>query len=484
MYVIAVKGDRVLTEHGGLQFRRDLSGIMRTHPGGLVAVHNPGKLLWELDRELSWDPRWQFRVACVPRNKWSAASARNIQLMKTQVSYFGFRRASGRTRGQWYYPLSPIDFCSMRADVILKDRSLEGLLAWALDVRDWCDENGLTPRPTSAGIASQLLRDKRFWPGRRQGRKVPARHNAKARECLPGNYYHLEIPPAMVVTRADYWDQESAHHTIAEEIDLPDGEHFYAIGHWRDRRDRPYCDISKVKGHGILFVRVDSLGARGPAPDYMKNPGSKLALITTNEVELIRRLGGKIEYVIAGWLSRHPDPGIKRYAKWAKDQRAAAGPDRALWLKPTLLSLYGLLATGKRPHRIGMKHTQGNTVAQYPVGGKELLTVSEIRLPAREPNFAHVTQRVMIETETRKRSILFARANAERLVSIYADGVILRPERPGQMDLLEPATGGPGWRLSGHLSRLRFYAPHSFSAVECCKLPGVTRRRKEIVANQ
>ena len=490
--VIAVQANRVITEFGEAR-RRDLPTILRaTHGPALVACTNAGKLLWELDQELDWDPRWQFRVSMVPRQKWSAARAANIALSKTQVSYFGFRRLSGHKRGSWFYPISPLDFCAMRPDAILTDTSIESLYAWAVDVRDWCLENDLTPRPTAAGLSAQLLRDKRFWPGRRGTRKVPARHNERARQALPGNFYHLEIPSSTIVTRADYWDQESAHHTIAETIDLPNGENFYAIGHWREAQaktpghfvDRRYCDIDQIKGHGLLLVRLHAMGAPGPAPDYLRDPGSKLAYITTNEVDLIEELGGRIEYVIAGWLSRHADAGIKRYATWAKEQRAKASPERARWLKPTLLSLYGLLATGKRPQRIGMKHTSGNVKAHYPVGGKELLEVSEIRLPAREPHFAHVTQRVMIEAETRKRSIIFARANANRLVSIYADGVILRPEPAGQMELAKPGPGGPGWRMSGHLSALRFYAPHSFSALECSKLPGVSKGRRELVANQ
>lgn len=491
MIVIAVQGDRVKTEMG-VSPRKMLSSILQANPGpGLVACRDAGMLLLELDRELEWNPRWQFRTALIPRRMYSGALERDIHLTKTQVSYFGFRRMNGRGKGAWFYPLSPQDFCSMRADKLLPDTSLETLFAWAVDVRDWCDENGLQPRPTSAGLAAQLLRDKRFWPNRRGRRKVPYQHNERARLALPGNYYHLEIPKSMVVTRADYWDQESAHHTIAQEIDLPDGEHFYAVGHWRERQakpghfvDRRYCDIEQIKGHGLLLVRLHAMGTPGPAPDYLKDPGSKITYITTNEIPLIEALGGRIEYVIAGWLSRHADEGMKRYAAWAKAERAKANPERARWLKPTLLSLYGLLATGRRPHRIGMKHTSGNVKAHFPVGGRDLLEVSEIRLPAREPNFAHVTQRVMIETETRSRSILFARANAKRLVSIYADGVILRPEPRGQKDLLTPEVGGPGWRLSGQLSRLRFYAPHSYSALEGCKLPGVSKGRRELAAKK
>jgi hypothetical protein len=109
----------------------------------------------------------------------------------------------------------------------------ETLLAFALDVREWAHTQDLQLRNSLSGYASQLQRDKRFYPDSRC--KVPTATNERARNYLPGNLVKLYVDPN---TRYAYnvtsIDQRSAHHQIVQDISLPNANTLHARGYFHN----------------------------------------------------------------------------------------------------------------------------------------------------------------------------------------------------------------------------------------------------------
>lgn len=397
---------------------------------------------------------------------------RTIRILDATASLIGFP-------GNFHHALDPAVFVRMGIDDIQPDdrpRHVK-LLQWAQGVRAFCIENFLRITPGAGGIAAQLLRDPRFYPQAR--RKVPRFVNAKARAELVGNFYKLYIPDGSFRPRVWYLDMSSAHHRIASETPLPDGNHLHAFGRyttlegaWAEVGTPRYETVLRMYGMLHVHIKVPYLYTnRFPLP-CMEKSGDYHGWIFTNEITDIVALGGRIVSIQAAVASRTRDSGIKRYADFALD--TLADPARAgdrVWLKPMLHAAYGVLASRARPIETGWRIAHGGKPEVWPMG-EALIPVNASRSTTTfEPPTTNVLQRAMIEAEQRKRALQLARTlhgHGIPIYSIYADSVFADGSRA--LPLLPP-----GWRVQSHVQGMRFHTATTFESPQISRAPGVPR---------
>ena len=485
--ILAVTTRRVLLESGELLDRAELAELLREHPSAFIAVSNPQRLVAELDEELADDPLWQFRLSPVIRNRLARDGETVERREEVIVNFFGFRRSNGKRRNRYFYPLSPAVFCRKNVRELLPDEPnyLRALVRWGQDVRAFCLDNDLRPSPTSGGVAAQLLRDPRFYPEPR--RKVPTPTNERARPHLPGNCYELRADPERVYAAARYIDQQDAHHFAAATVDLPHSDDLRARGRFRNPESRPWIKPSSpawssvVSQYGLFFGRFEiprTLANRRYIPAELSRPGDRDLWVYSNELAEWIELGARPLWISAAWTSSKVDAGLRSYAetarRWIHDP---ANAERKPWLKPTLLSTYGILAAKPRKMISAYRRSDGGDEECWRVGPREIdVKVRRSKRTIQSP-IASVIQRGMIEAETRRISLALARDLEENhgreVLAVYADAVIVRDNRrsdPGTFPLLpEP------WRLKERLTHLQFLSPQAFTSLEIRRLPGVSR---------
>lgn len=493
--IIAIHGDEIYVERTqGHHLLERLPAIIVEEPSSIIVVHGAGDMLAKLHARFADNPQWQYKVTPVEREVWNPENRGPKCTLKTVVvNFLGFTSSSKRAgKSKYHYPLDPMVFVNKTAPEIRGrndvGEALEGTLLalfhWAQDVRDFVLANELRLSPTSGGLASQLLRDSRFYPQDR--RKVPKATNARAREVLPGNFYKLNADTERYY-RAVYLDQENAHHSCARDLEFPHADRLFAKGHfdrdgcdgcdglWSRAGTRHFAKIIQQPGLFRLRLRVP-IPIRGrTVPPYMEKPGAHDVWVYSNELEMIRRLGGRIEGIIAAWTSTTVDKGLNRYAQWAVDQLEGQPRETREWLKPTLLSTYGILAAKPRHREFGYLRSKGGVATELPVGAEMLPVKMHKTSRQLEANFANVIHRGMIEAETRRRSIELANdlhAGGLEIIAVYADSVFAR--RNGPLPLL-PA----GWSVKHDLDGLRFLNPVSFTSRQLTKLPGVPKELQD-----
>jgi hypothetical protein len=433
----------------------------------------------ECDDAFGYRDDWQFRVTPVVYDVYNPNQVRSRQVVKESVvAFFGFSDTSKRGNSRYFYPLDPLSFVRKTVFEIHQNSGtgaseLTELLAFGVRVRSFLVENGLQIRPTSGGIGGQLLRDRRFYPNAR--RKVPRATNDKARDRLPGNFYRLYGAEVGRVYRATYLDQVNAHHTSASKLRLPCANNLMARGRFATLEDEAWRKHGttgykvEIERAGLFYARIWSQGGDGRKPvlPFMEKRGSELRWFYSNELEELQAYG-RIEYLVAAWTSDQADTGINRYARWAVQQLAQTDEPNRGWVKPTLLSTYGILAAKAKHTEFGYKRAKGGEEKLYPIGTKRLAVLAKRSEKALESPVANVIHRGMIEAETRLESIRLAReleASGVEILAIYADSVFVRS---GELPLLPP-----NWKIQSHLTGLRFLSATMFTSKELTKLPGV-----------
>lgn len=481
--IIAVAGTSVLIERTGeTTTTNDLPDLLRIEPSSILVAHNVALTVWELDKAYDGDPRWQFRMFPVEREVYHPDGRRHRTIVKNVVvSFCGFMgMKEPRIASHYHYPLDPLVFVNKTARQIRADTDeslLVALYEWARDVRGFLLDNDLAVRPTSGGLAGQLLRDKRWFP--RDRRKVPRATNRRARDYLPGNHYELFSPEDRYIKHAYYLDQENAHHSCAEALSFPHPDTLYAKGRF-DGRDRPWLRPSSprfkqvLREHGLfrLRIHVPHLPDGSFPPPCMSRQGEHTVFVWSNELDDIRALGGRIEYIIAAWTSPDRCTGLTQFATWAINTLKESAPSRKEWLKPALLSTYGVLAAKPRYMEFAYKQATGAELATYPIACEEIEVMTKRAARKHEPGTANVIHRGMVEAETRARSLRLARQLAAcgiEVLSVYADSVFARADGPELPLLPHP------WKLKSMLNGLRFVNEVSFTSREMNKLPGIPR---------
>lgn len=485
---------------------------LQEEPPSLVACQFSGKLLQRCHRVWGTHRRWQFKVAPIEEPVLGRDGKKNTSI-RTVVGFFGF---AGKVKGiahranQYYYPLDPLQFgrtsltdlaltqpdCET-GEVAGREQELATLYRWANEIRNFCLEFGLKPSTTRGGVAKQLLRDPRFYPAAR--RKVPRRTNDRGRDQLPGNHYELLASRERLYS-AIYLDQVSSHHTIASSIPLPNSNSLNARGHFHSLMDAPWALPGSrrwetvTREHGLLYVklRVNSGGPLDLLPPWAYRPsrspdvltklspakarahknGEKLCYLWTNELRLLTRFRAEIVYIIAAWTTGEVDTGIQRFSSWSLEYLKTQPPHIRAWLKPTLLTAYGMLATRPRKPLAGWWQSDKGSKAFLPIGDGLLPVMIQEGKKEVEPTTNHVIQRGMIEAETRARSLELAldlQADGYKILCIYADAVLVEPDHRA-LPLL-PAE----WQPKAGLTFLRFMDETHFRSEEMVRLPGVHR---------
>lgn len=507
--IIAIDGDDVLLEDGTVLEFRELPLIIRTQPSSILIAHHFGRIIRYLDKEFEGNELWQFRASPVERSAWAPNRKRQVTLRDCIIGYLGFK-GENKKRGHYHYPLSPHTFClksvnELRRGIPGEKATLTKLMEWGKEVRKFLQDNELNLSPTSGGIAAQLLKDKRFYPNPR--RKVPRHTNALAREHLPGNFYKLyaakeskdifERRPSRRATEingrfhaptlsnngpsysATYLDQTSAHHVAASKLKFPCANTLERFGRYATLKDRSFAKAGTpkfdkiIKYHGLFYLAIEAprfFDNDFPLPECESSkPGYKRGFFYSNEIDYLKELGVRIRHIIAAWISPDSDPGLNRYAEWAIDETKDAHPNSKPWLKPTLLSTYGVLASKPKLLEFGYKRAVNGEPKKYPCGSGFIDVQAKASTKLREPLMANVIHRGMIEAETRLRSLRFARELAQQghtILAIYADSIFVADGTP------LPLLPFP-WRIQEHLTGLKFESATHFTSNQLSKTPGV-----------
>lgn len=481
--IIVVGRDELIYEDGTIAPLRDLDTNLPAMPSTLFVTIGSGDFLAHLDEifSKSHPTKWQWRVSDQRKHLRKPGDGELLATRVTCVThYFGFKG------GQYHKVIDPVVMYGKSLDDVWQDSGPFDvrLLRWGIQIRNFCDENGLEVRPTIGAIAAQFLTDKRFYP--RARRKVPHQINARAREHLPGNHYALgPVPSPSEYFSAWYLDQHRAHHYHARTTPLPNADHLYAYGHFVNLGKIAF-DITAVPenftGLYCLKLQFPTL-AENPVLSGMSHwlrSRDEHHFVFSNELPLLLDMGYKVTGVIAAWGSFQRDEGIARYATWCGQQLDSYG-DKP-WLKPILLATYGTLATrptrGEAVFRMAKRGQQVNLIT----GRGELTGLLVQRSAKLDPRVANVIHRGMIEAATRAESIGLARWLAHegyRPLSIYADAVIIENDDKPLPDFLpEP------WRLKSELTHLQFVTKQAFISGEMTKLPGVSAELRRYARGQ
>jgi hypothetical protein len=405
----------------------------------VIQLHEPSKQFQAYGRE----------IETVQRNRKTGTYPRNISRGFT-FTFVGWRDGKRKQYATKIYPLDPFSFVPQPRN---KTRgNANDVAEFGKDLRSFLQANRLPMRPTTAGIASMLLRDARFWTGYR--RKVPSTTNEIARPVLIGQFYRNAYKGRKALPEVWQLDQRRSHHVCAAEIDLPDGDDLFAHGLFRNADD-VWVDGAHPRAQHFLNNHFGLFRARVKIPNnpnglfpHFDSPGSRVVYFTSNEWPTLAAAGIELEYLVASWTARRRDEGMKRYARWAIEQLDAASPERSQWLKPLLLAPYGLLGTTPRPLRAAFLQGNGKERNIYLGFGHSQVFKTTSSKHDIEPAFVNVIWRGMIERETRRRTIVQAqrleRAGAD-LIRLDADAIYFRPN-PSVLDQFD----ADRWKLVVH----------------------------------
>lgn len=412
----------------------DLPGYTRAAPPTIFVTVDPSLLLATLDDAFCEHSNWHYTL-----NRISSEFG-ELGISRVKLRTFGFR-GEGERKQRLHQCWNPNAISPTPLHRLLEgDITHDTLMAWAQDVRAWAQEQDLELRNAFAGYASQLLRDKRFYPEPR--RRVPRRTNERARELLPGNLITLHVPPGPTGYNVTAIDQRQAHHRIVQQIEVPDANTLFARGYFAHPEDAPEYWAPRgtelyertMLQPGLLFVGMHSRPSlknefRLPVQEHQ---GYRRVYLWANTVPFIESTGSRIDGIYAAWTSTLTDSGLRRYGSFAQSQIETALPARKRWLKPLLHSTYGLLAARPRPIEVGHRKARGGKSSHFLLGAREF-PVLATQLREWQPSIANVIQRGVIEAETQVRSLHMAQelTNAGcRVLHIHTDGLHVQGELP------------------------------------------------------
>lgn len=372
------------------------------------------------------------------------------------------------------------------------------LASWGADVASWCAERGYRPRASRGGISAQMLRDARWFPERR--RKVPRMVNEAVRPHLPGNHYVLAEGAAGVHPQATEVDLRGAHHQAARAVQFTDPDDLYIRGPflretpgprdgWRPG-DEGYDEL--LSWHGLLRMEVEVPAGAQEHPDLPPPGCSGEAYVWSVDVPDLAAEGVKVTRIIGGALSSTSSDALNRYGAWSRDELEAATPARRRWLKPLLLSFYGLLAQTPQPFGGFTWHPTAKGTRRGVVLGAEMVDAFVHEAPQRaEAGYVNVADRGLIEAWTRGTIRRAARVMQERhrdalvdeheesveLLAIRADSLIVTGDPADARSWAETMLAAMPeleWRDTP-LTNLHLHSATHFEANETAKLPGVPR---------
>jgi hypothetical protein len=413
---------QAITEHGEIIKRLDQK--LLTHPRPYVVVTNASTWLAEyLVNKFGRLEGFQLKV--------TETRGEGQTEIIAKLSRFGIsnKEASGKRKVGLHTVWSVSDFPTSLFPQGKCDPYT--LLSTAVDIRNYCKESGIPLPSKPKGIAGDFLKDARFWPDGRG--RVPTFINDNLRGFLPGNHMELRGKTRMV---QNVWsiDMRNAYHRVAQYLRVPDHTHIYARGFTRTWKTAPIWFASnsveyarEIARPGFVIVEATSRPTRNSEwrPKAINYSGKKRIGLWTNEIEFVESMGVDIHGIIASWTSHTPDMGLSRYAQFAESEANRVSPDRKKWLKPTLHSLYGMLAANKRRFRIG--HLRGNSKRQrFFIGWNKSIDLCTFSTGAISHPVTNVAMLGILQAEIRCEMFRLANwleSNGHPVSHIHADGL-------------------------------------------------------------
>jgi|SRR5215472_9544665 len=481
--VVAIAHNQALHESGELLPLAEFIERLHDYSSLVLVKRNIADFMVELNERFRSNPTWNMRTSARELDVYVPDGNPNhgVTTVSTVINYFGWYVKLPSKQRRIHLAIDPVTFCEKSIDEIWNSKQsiIEKLLSWGITLRNWCRENNLILRPTKGAISAQFLTDSRFYSDSR--RKVPSCINQRSRDNLPGNHYQLFVPDDPTIEyQAIYLDQERAHHYHAERTKFPNANSLHAFGSFLDLGDiffpTPWPEFSGLYCLRIGIPEVSPIRTYSPiAHEWTEESVDRF--VWSNEIQLLRDLGYRIDGVIAAWGSTELDISLPKYAQWAQMEldRYFSPP----WLKPILLATYGVLAAKPRTREVIVTRTDAKNAQPIATrtGRNELhglLIGATSKDKKIEPRIANVIHRGLIEAATRAESLGLAHYLSHkgvRVLSIYADGVII--EDDGNTSL--PFIPKP-WGIQDYLHHLRFINKTSFVSGEVCKLPSVIDR--------
>jgi hypothetical protein len=378
------------------------------------------------------------------------------------------RRGGGRSTARLFHCMDLTEIAGV------KDVQLGEAMELAESILSLCEARGVRFSANRGGLASRLLKASPYWEKDR--RAAPRFVNDHAREHLPGNYYGLGAVTNRTYKGAIYVDQVSSHHNVALTTPVPHPHYIRARGNYREADRAWIVDASKIRRfmeshYGLVAAKVDIAHIPNHLkhlyPPFMHTPGRRVEYLYTNELDYFDGHRANLDFLTAAWTAPIADPAVPEFASWALGQRNA-GPGR----KPLLLAAYGSLAQrSDRPLTMYLPWRGYGMRTMLPGAGFLNERTKEVRTDRPQARIVNVLARGIIEAETRKRSLAYARELHDQgvpVLSVYVDGLILDTDRlPFLPD---------GWEVEAHLTNLTFQHPNSWTSDEQSKQPGIPGR--------
>jgi hypothetical protein len=433
-------------------------------------------------------PGWRMRIANRRRNA-STYDGRTRIVGRFFVDYFCIDERVKHKR----IPRRRFDV--MNLDLLYEKPSddPDEQMAMTLAILDMCENRGVAIRGTKGAIGSAMLKKSPKWEKGRHS--APRFINKKSREFLPGNFYSVSFKirktrdSVFSIPHCYYIDQTSSHHTIAASCPIPHPHYIRARGHYKAAlRNQPkrWTDLDTDLGrkltsehHGLLLCKA-TISQLPPTtihlyPQWARKRGTQFVWIWTPEFRLFAKDHRiQIESIYCAYTGHVLDPVLPEYAKWAISH-IAANKETAKYRKGALLSAYGMLAFNGDKRSI-YRYWGGESSrpqVEIPIAG--MVGESVIKVPNDvELSTVNVIARGLIESETRTRSIEYARelhGQGFHVPQIYADGLLV------ETDALPFIP--ENWRVSHSLTNVHIPRPNAIVSDQMVKLPGVAGNEQD-----
>lgn len=430
-------------------------------------------------------PGWICKVQMVNRTVFRGVRRRSTGYLLPH--YFGFRDPNRHRKARYWRCIELTEL--MAGAPSLTASEVHDLTCQLLEM---LAERGVTTwTPSKGGLARRLLKSSEHWTPERV--PAPQHINEMARPLMPGNFYSMSVDRMTHFKEAIYLDQISAHHNIAATVPIPDPNGIRARGHHRDLHNGIVRQWAAPGSKQYEYLRNEHVGLFAGLvsipgsshdvshlrPPWARESGTRLVYWYSNEWSELDALGCTVSYVCAAWTAATTDKVVKEYADFALrtlETRTSAKPI----IKQTLLAAYGVLATRSDKPTFtawgGVERGRLGVLTELPQAGT--MVERKLKPSPRQPTVVNVIARGIIEAETRRRSLEYARelhAQGHRIISVYVDGIIVE------------GTTVPipreGWQVETHLTHLMMLHPNQYEARERVRLPGLSmaddRRRRD-----
>jgi hypothetical protein len=432
-------------------------------------------------------PGWRMRITNRRRYAY-VKNERKVVTGRFFVDYFSVDKKVTRNKRE---PRKRIEVVNLDLITEHPPEDLDEQLEMTLAILEMCEHRGVSFRGTRGGLGNAMLKKSPHW---QKGRgPAPRFINDTSRQYLPGNFYSLsnkirEGRKTDGMKHCYYIDQSSAHHNIARQVPIPHPEHLHARGKWKTLEGR-WCDRNSPIGQqitngeqvGLVLARM-TIATIGPTMSHLYPPwankrGTRDVWLWTPELRLLDDHRLQLDCFIASFTTSTSDMVIPEYASWALGE-LASNEQRAGYKKGSLLAAYGMLAfngAGKTIYRYwGGENSRPK--CEIPLAGE----VAESRVaipPSVQLSTVNVIARGIIESETRTRSIEYARelhTMGFHVPQIYADGILVETDQLPFMP--------EGWRISHSLTNVFIPRRNAIVSDQIVKLPGNARSEDDRLA--